>query len=183
MAEARPIPVASQQASPAQAVMTQVAEPMAQQASASNVTALRHPSAQTERVIIPDPMPYPDEPVIATQQREAVRQSDPGLKVGPRPPSNLFAGVQRSNSEAHEVTPPQMPQSLFQLATGMFRKRAAVLPPVTNAAPKRKEPLSQSMPEGVTTMETDPSYERRAPMADDNGMDIPAFLRRQTSAQ
>jgi cell division protein FtsZ len=173
-----PVPVGMMAAQP------RMAEPVTMAQQSTNITALRQQSAQAERVIIPDPMPYPDESIVPrTAQPVQPMERRPAPVSGvplPRQPSSLFA-----HSPGTVQSPPIQPQpsrSLFQSATGLFRKRAAVAP-----APEpmiaRREPAAMEMAQsaGELTMEAERPMERVATALDDRGLDIPAFLRRQSS--
>jgi cell division protein FtsZ len=186
-AEPRPIPVPAG----APVFQTQVTEPIAREAS--NITALRQHS-QPERVVIPDPMPYPDESLVAHMaptRRPApvgvpsalsVEQSNPIATSSSRPASSLFG-----HSPA-TTTPPlgeSVARSLFQSATGLFRKRAPSSP-VPEASPvRRREPSAtdqvEMAPPGELVMEAERPADRRSMALDDGSLDIPAFLRRQSS--
>jgi hypothetical protein len=91
---------------------------------------------------------------------------------------------------AVETAPAQGPgesmtRSLFQHATGLFRKRPA-FPPAPDVIVRRREPVAieavQIASAGELVMETERPMERRASALDENGLDIPAFLRRQSSS-
>jgi len=90
---AMPIPMAASHLAQVASVQAQIADPAVQQVGMSNVTALRHPSGRPERVIIPDPMPYPDDPTAAPVRREASPAARIEASPRPRPPSNLFGHV------------------------------------------------------------------------------------------
>ncbi len=159
------------------------AEPVVSQQQAGSVTALRQQSAQPERVVIPDPMPYPDDPRAQAQPRPEPRvpapggQSVPGVPR-PRQPSSLFP--QTPSAPAAEAVQPA-PWSLFQQVTGLLRKRPAAEP--IQDTSRRREPVAQPAPVPVTELAVEPERpaDRRGNAADETGVDIPAFLRRQTS--
>jgi cell division protein FtsZ len=181
--EPRPIPVPLAPVS-----HVQTAEPIAQQSS--NITTLRQQAAQPERVVIPDPMPFPEE--IAVDQR---RPAPIGNVPPPKPPSSLFAnGASPVQAAPIPAQNESVTRSLFQHATGLFRKRATSAP-VQEMTVRRREPTSVEMaPSGELVMEAERPMERpgerpgerqidRRPMAlDDGGLEIPAFLRRQSSS-
>ena len=82
-----------------------------------------------------------------------------------------------------QVAGESVARSLFQSATGLFRKRAV---PVTTQEPavRRREPMTepaQMATSGELVMEAERPVERRSMAVDDGGLDIPAFLRRQSS--
>ena len=172
-AEPRPIPVPTGAA----AAQMQMAEPVARETT--NITALRQQAASPERVIIPDPMPYPDGPVL--EQRLAAAPQVPL----PKQPSRLFA--QNPGTGAAPAAPSQgesVARSLFQSATGLFRKRAVSSPGPETPVPRR-EPTAvpaQMAPAGELVMEAERPADRRATALDEGGLDIPAFLRRQSSS-
>ena len=157
----------------------QMMDPRAQQSS--NVTTLRQQTVQQERVIIPDPMPYSDDPM---EQRRA----GPGNVPLPKQPSGLFANA--PGTVPVQTAPAQGPgesmtRSLFQHATGLFRKRPA-FSPAPDVVVRRREPVAtepvQIAQAGELVMETERPIERRAMALDESGLDIPAFLRRQSSS-
>jgi cell division protein FtsZ len=195
-AEPRPIPVPMGIGGPAigtvsmgvaQTGMAQphLAEPVAQQSS--NITALRQQAAQPERVIIPDPMPYPDDPV-AEQRRPSPAAGGPVNVPLPKPPSSLF--TQPPGAGSAQVSPVQgesVTRSLFQHATGLFRKRAVSAPaPVPIIPVRRREPSTmepgQMAGAGELVMAAERPADRRSMALDDGGLEIPAFLRRQSSS-
>ena len=163
----------------------QMAEAMMVGNTALNINALRQP-AQPERVIIPDPMPYPEDPRAEAQTapvpppRRAPQV--PGPMVGvpgvprPRAPSSLFPPTPAAGAPVSEA-PAQGSWSLFQQVTGLLRKR-----PVAEPAPepqRRREPQEPAVTE--LAVEQDRQQERRHVAADESNLDIPAFLRRQSS--
>jgi cell division protein FtsZ len=158
---------------------------------ATNVSALRQPAAQPERVIIPDPLASSEEPL--SDSRDPVQQPRPLSTAVPRPkqPSGLFA----HQSGTVQAAPPQptgdtAARGLFQTATGLFRRRAAPapaprIPGGDTQIAQRREPVaagvSQMAHAGELAMDPERPSERRPPTMDDSGLDIPAFLRRQSS--
>ena len=199
-AEPRPIPLPVQSASPMQAQLVEataqaVATPMGQLQPASNIATLRQPAvAQTqERTIIRDPMPLIDEPLAEPAPRPAL-QAQPLPPARPKPPSSLFSQATQAREPAAPV--PSQPagesvaRSLFQQATGLFRKRATAVQaaPEPQHAPeplaRRREPVAEPMAQQYARelpVEADRAADRRAGVADDSGIEIPAFLRRQSS--
>jgi cell division protein FtsZ len=178
----QPIPVPAMSAEPRLAM----AEPMARETS--NITALRHPSAQPERVIIPDPMPFPEEPVVdqappsrEPQQRRPVSGgvfATPSPAAPTVPPPRQSSSLFATPSAAAPVTQPA-PRSLFQSATGLFRKRATPAPAPEPTAKRREEPM-QMASAGELVMEAERPPARSGAL-DSGELDIPAFLRRQSS--
>jgi cell division protein FtsZ len=180
---AEPLPIHVPMGMPT-GMQARLAEPVAQQSS--NITALRQQSAQPERVIIPDPMPYPDEPIaVQAPPPRAPRFESVPL---PRQPSSLFAHSSGTNTGQTVAMQPHgapVARSLFQTATGLFRKRA-VAASVSEAQVRRVEPMAMEAAYGTQmgtelTMEAERPPERRLTALDDGGLDIPAFLRRQSS--
>ena len=184
-AEPRPIPLPMQNAIQMQ---TQMAEPAAMamvspislHQPASNVTALRQQAASQapERVVIRDPMPLLDEPVVEQVPRPLPR---------PKQPSSLFS--QATQAPAAPMTPVRpagepVTRSLFQQATGLFRRRAVQTPVVPEPVTRRREPLAEPVqqPAQELQVDADRAADRRAGVADDSGIEIPAFLRRQLSS-
>ena len=187
----QPIPVPIANAEP----RMMLAEPVAREAS--NITALRQPSAQPERTIIPDPMPYPDEPVVeqAPPPREQPQQrrpmsggvfahpapAAPAAAPPPRPTSSLFATAPVAGTPAAQPAGESVARSLFQSATGLFRKRA-IATPAPEPTVRRREPTEAThmASAGELVMETERPPARSAAL-DSGELDIPAFLRRQSS--
>ena len=217
MAEARPIPVpvtnaaAVTQITPVtsqanmQMAAVHVADPVASPVSVtqpvSNVTTLRQQAAQP--VIIRDPMPLTGEAAMdhlssgasSLPQRRAFQpEATPRPKAG----SGLFATPAGPAEPARETAPAQpagdsIAKTLFQQATGMFRKRQPVAPVLAPEPPRRREPVPPLQEEAE--MEQQPMEapgerageraggrvaERRSQAADE-GLEIPAFLRRQSN--
>ena len=179
---------------PAQAAVPQlahaVAEPVARQNPIVNITALRQPSAlPAEPRIIPDPMPYPEIPApeapIQVQPRQ-VRPMPPG--PAQRPASSLFS---QATARVPEPAPAPArdepaPRGLFQQATGLFRRRAAPAPaPEESPSQRRREPVArpaaavpEMRPHNADELAMDAG---QRPAGADDSLDIPAFLRRQSS--
>jgi cell division protein FtsZ len=172
------------------------AEPMPREVI--NITALRQPATQPERVIIPDPMPYPEEPAAELQvPREQQRRPSPmggfntaapaGGVAGVPPPrqsSSLFATPSAMTAPpAQPVAGESVARSLFQSATGLFRKRATAAP-APEPMVRRREPMAAEAPQMASAGELVMEAERptgRAGALDSSELDIPAFLRRQSS--
>ena len=185
--EAQPIPMARTTA------QAQVAEPVTMQMGVTNVTALRQPSAQPQvqppvmeaRVATPEPAQVIEE--FAPPPHQALRDAAAGranpAQAAPRPrqPSNLFANVQSAPAPAAEpVAATSGPRSLFQQATGLFRKRAAAAPEMPEVTFRRREPAQAAPAHVEPVVEHEYEAERRTQNSDDSGLDIPAFLRRQS---
>jgi cell division protein FtsZ len=119
------------------------------------------------------------------QARPVVHQ--PASRLQPEPlvqlidKANLFAASQRPTA-----MPPQAPMqpmsdpgrpSLFNAVTGAFRRRGALGPvPTAQLQPIRREPaIEEYQPQSA------PVSVQQTPAADQTGLEIPAFLRRQHS--
>ncbi len=168
--EPRPIPVPA--IAPVRAI-----EPVVQ--LSSNITALRQHAVQPERVIIPDPMPFPDEP--AQEQRQPAQSGIRAAVLLPRQASSLFA--HSPGPAASQPLGESVARSLFQSATGLFRKRATSATPEltsTRREPAALEPI-QSTAASELVMESERPSTQRYLGPDDGGLEIPAFLRRQSS--
>jgi cell division protein FtsZ len=180
-AEPLPIPVPTGSA----ALLTRMAEPVAQTQMVSNITALRQQAAQPERVIIPDPMPYPDEPAAEqpAQRRPAQALTAPTGVPLPKQPSSLFATSPVSAVSVPQPSGESVARSLFQSATGLFRKRGnvTVVPEASIRHPEPRTETAYGATSGELVMEAERPQERRTTALDDGGLDIPAFLRRQSS--
>ena len=101
-----------------------------------------------------------------------------------KPSSSLFAqGLTTSsaNGELSQAQGDSVARSLFQSATGLFRKRAVSSPVLDMPVRRREEPTTRMAQPGELVMEAERPMERRAMAVDDSGLDIPAFLRRQSS--
>jgi hypothetical protein len=74
---------------------------------------------------------------------------------------------------------------LFQHATGLFRKRP-MFAPAPEPAVRRREPVAMEAVQVLQTtdlvMETERPIASRTTAVDESGLDIPAFLRRQSSS-
>jgi len=178
--EPRPIPTPVN--GPAQVQMTQ---PTAQQVT--NITALRQQTVQPERAVIPDPMPYPDEAIVGQRRPMPslpVQGGSIGAPLSSKPSSSLFAqglATSSGNGELSQANGESVARSLFQSATGLFRKRAVSPPAPEMPIRRREEPTTRMAQTGELVMEAERPTERRAIAVDDSGLDIPAFLRRQSS--
>ena len=97
--------------------------------------------------------------------------------AGPRPRSGLFAEPSRPAAAA--PIPPSVPEaprhSLFGNVTGLLRRRATPATPPQPAAPEamRREPTAEPRPE--------PRPQVHPVGGEDMGLEIPTFLRRQSS--
>ena len=199
MAEPRPIYVpasASTMTSPQ--VVAQAADPMTmQQQIVPNVMPLRTQSVAPERVVIPDPVGLHDESIMEryasnnplgqalAQPAGQTRRAAPVVPARPKQPSSLFA-TQPASAPAVGTAPASQTESvarnLFQQATGLFRKRPVAAPPQPEAETRKREPVVQQEPRPAELdMRQERPVERRAAAQDDGAMDIPAFLRRQSS--
>jgi cell division protein FtsZ len=188
-ADARPVstpvtgPAQMHSAHPTAAYPTTSAYPSAHHVT--NVMALRQQTVQQERAVIPDPMPYPDEVLVGQRRTQPAVQSGSGpAPLASKPPSSLFAQGLVANSA--EVDPSQaqgesVARSLFQSATGLFRKRAMSSPVPEVPLRRREEPTTRMAQPGELVMETERPMDRRSMAVDESGLDIPAFLRRQSS--
>jgi cell division protein FtsZ len=157
----------------------------------ATVTALRQPSVQPERVVIPDPLPYPDESqperAIAHERRVQPVTMSVATPVAvavsaPKPSSGLFAHAPAGVQAAPQPAGDSVARSLFQSATGLFRRRATPTPAVDPRI-ARREPVSEmAAPAPVAELAVDerPAM-TRASGIDSGDLDIPAFLRRQSS--
>ena len=144
-------------------------------------TVLRQASPQA------DAMPFTE-----TQPNQPAMQARPSLQPHPARPlpeplvqlthkANLFAEAQRPTSMPPQGMVPPAPEtgrpSLFNAVTGAFKRRA--MPSAGAMAPQplpRREPAMeeyQPQPAPVSVQQTS--------AADQTGLEIPAFLRRQHS--
>jgi cell division protein FtsZ len=150
--------------------MIQTAHPMVvpggQAAIATAPTSLMGAPVLQQAAAAPE---YEPEPVMqAEPQRPQPRPAAPPVQAA-RPPvrSGLFA----EPAAAAPAPPPAAPRnSLFGIVTGAIRGRGA--PAAAPEAP-RAEPLMHTQPEPRASV-------RQAP-TEEMGLDIPAFLRRQSS--
>jgi len=185
----QPIPMPIMNAEPRMAM----AEPIAREIS--NITALRQHSAQPERVIIPDPMPYPEEPAAeqapAPREQQQRRPMSGGVFVNPAPggvplprqSSSLFANAPAVSAPVAQPAGESVARSLFQSATGLFRKRATAAPAPEPIVRRLEQPTAepiQMASAGELVMEAERPPARSAAL-DSGELDIPAFLRRQSS--
>ena len=127
-------------------------------------------------------MLYPDDAM--EQRRTPLGNDDDCLKQ----PAGLFAhapGTVPVRSAAGSGPGKSVTRSLFQHATGLFRKRPA-FSPAPEVVVRRREPVAvepaQIAQAGELVMEAERPIERRSTALDESGLDIPAFLRRQSSS-
>jgi hypothetical protein len=101
----------------------------------------------------------------------------------PRQSSSLFANVPAASAPAAPPAGESVARTLFQSATGLFRKRA-IAAPVPEPIVRRREPMAieagQMASAGELVMEAERPPVRSAAL-DSGELDIPAFLRRQSS--
>jgi cell division protein FtsZ len=155
------------------------AAPVFMPAAVQAPTLLRQASPQPEMVSVAE---VPMQPV--PQQRPVTQQQ---LRPTPEPlvqlaaKANLFAEAQRpmampSQPSAQPAADPGRP-SLFNAVTGAFRRRAMPTPaPVAQPQSMRREPAMEDYQPQPAPMPAQP-----APVAEQTGLEIPAFLRRQQS--
>jgi cell division protein FtsZ len=169
--EPRPIPMPVMGTAPMHS-----SDPLAHQTS--NITSLRQQTAQQERSVIPDPLPYPDDAILG-QWRAAHADAASAVPVT-RQPSSLFAAGS-TTAEPSLAQGDSVARSLFQSATGLFRKRAVSSQTHEMPVRRHEEPTMRMGQPGELVMEAERPMERRAMAVDESALDIPAFLRRQSS--
>ncbi len=114
-------------------------------------------------------------PIVTTHP--PLRQHQPSVTTVAR--GELFADASRPNAAPPASTPVVQPSQeavgnkLFKAVTGVFRRNAAPPPAPTPPAPERKAPI-------ITPAAPD-APEAHEPSHKDVGIEIPAFLRRQSS--
>ena len=132
----------------------------------------------------PQPIPHPIAPVHAAMPVHSVTASVQALGVTPprtAPPASragLFAEAPRGAAAqaAQHPAPEAIRPSLFSTVTGAFRRRLPVAVAAAEpAAPVRAEPMVQP------TRAEGPQASVRQTAGEEVGLDIPAFLRRQSS--
>jgi len=175
-----PLPVPVPAAQPAMAAAMQAA-PQAAPAPVVMAQPLRQASGQPHAVApqfepamsVAEAAPAPFS--VAPVALHAVPQPQPAPRVAPQPVGRgLFAEAPRPTAAPAVPQPTAEPArpSLFTTVTGAFRRRAGA--PPMGEVPARQEPVMQPHPEPVR-----PSV--RPATTDDAALDIPAFLRRQSS--
>jgi cell division protein FtsZ len=158
----------------------QMAQPMIQTAHPMNAPAAQAAIATAPTSLmgapvlqqVPAPV-YEAEPQMqAEPARPQPRPAAPPAPAAARPParSGLFAEPGIPAPAAPPPPPPAPRNSLFGIVTGAIRGRAA---PAPAPEPARAEPLMNAQPEPRASV-------RQAP-TEEMGLDIPAFLRRQSS--
>jgi len=114
---------------------------------------------------------------VASAQPMTAARIAPGLP--PRIGSGLFNEAPRPTAAPATQSPlPEVPRpSLFNTVTGAFRRRMASPVPTEAAPPVRAEPMlhAEQRPEGAR------ASVRLANGVEEPTLEIPAFLRRQTS--
>jgi cell division protein FtsZ len=169
----------------AQPMMVQTAHPMAgptahtsaNQAAAASATSapvslMGAPVLQSVPSLAPEPEPAMAE-AMARPQQQAARPVAPQPAQRPAPRSGLFAEAGVTAPPAAPPPPPPAPRnSLFGIVTGAIRGRSA--PAAAPAEPQpRSEPMMNGHGEARASVRPAPTEEM--------GLDIPAFLRRQSS--
>ncbi|MBN8874396.1 MAG: cell division protein FtsZ [Rhodospirillales bacterium] len=159
-----PAPAPIHHAAPAEAVAMHAAEPMAaaaQPVGQAHVMPLRQPAAPTAA-----PAPVARGGLFAEAPRPTATPANPVAAPAPS-------------------MEPARP-SLFSQVTGAFRRRTS-MPQGYEAAPQRQEPVAAPVvtpvggPAQAQGRQEAPQATSRAVGGDEVGLDIPAFLRRQTS--
>ena len=174
-AGAGPAPIMGGQPHP----LRQPAPQLVSMADAMPETASMMESAQPGT---PHPIPHPVAPVHGGMPVHSVTASVQG--VGFNPPragapasrASLFAAAPQQGSVAPSAPEAARP-SLFSTVTGAFRRRQQ--PPLAGtepASPVRAEPVMQQAPRAEP-----PQASVRQTAGEEVGLDIPAFLRRQSS--
>jgi cell division protein FtsZ len=146
---------------------------------------LRHPSHDTESVgntAIAMEAPV-QQPVLQRPVQARPPQFQPQPIVQPAARANLFADAQRPASMPPSggqmyAAPDAGRPSLFNTVTGAFRRRAA--PPSPAAALQQPQPMRRDLPEDYHPEAPRVSVQQTS-AADETGIEIPAFLRRQSS--
>jgi cell division protein FtsZ len=178
----QPIPVPAAQA--AGAMMMHAASPTVHAAPMMSATPLRQPAAQMRAQAQAEPIidgnvaldaPPSAQPASPPVQPAAARISAAFTQKAASP---LFT---EARPTAAPATPPAMPEparpSLFTTVTGAFRRRPSPAPVAEASAPPRSEPVLR------TEHRAEPPHAsvRLAASSDEPTLEIPAFLRRQTS--
>ncbi|HET6305814.1 MAG TPA: cell division protein FtsZ [Rhodopila sp.] len=136
-----------------------------------------HPETAAAAAMMMDVQPQQPAP----QQGRPVPQAQPMSPVQQlNEKANLFAAAQRPTAMPAHVPPPAPEParpSLFNTMTGAFRRRA-----VQPAAPVAPQPAVRREPELSDSQAPNPHVSvRQTSAADETGIEIPAFLRRQHS--
>jgi len=119
--------------------------------------------------------------IPAHLQQPLKPQSARPVRPSARPPAGMFNDPGRTGTEP-AAAPPR--KTLFGIVTGVFRVSAAPqLPAEAPRAPSRPEPAAQDHGAGPAAAETHPDHGGQQIGQDERDLDIPTFLRRQTSGQ
>lgn len=176
-------------ATPAQQSPAPTAEaaPAAPQAAAATAASAAAPAAsQGAPASAPQPTPVPHVPAGATPLRQAgTPPSAPSPHAVPPQVAQAQRGSPRSSlfsdgGKSAEAQPqPQQPRSLFGLVTGALRRHSAppqqAEPQAPAAAPQPRAEPSLQQPQATRPS---PNPQQQGGTPEDNGLDIPAFLRR-----
>jgi cell division protein FtsZ len=117
----------------------------------------------------------PAVPTKPATQRPAAFQPQPVGPAGPRP--GLFADEQRPVTAAQAPTqavPEPARHSLFSTMTDAFRRRGPTSAATAVPQPQRREPVADGYQDARASV-------RQTSAAEEAGIEIPAFLRRQSS--
>ena len=168
-----PVPVAQPAMSPAMQAAPQQAPVMMAQ-PLRQASGQPHAMPQSESAMsVADVAPAHASPVAPVALHAVPPQPTP--RVAPQPVGRgLFAEAPRPTAAPAVPQPTAEPArpSLFSTVTGAFRRRTGV--PALGEAPARQEPMMETRPEPVRASV-------RPATTDDAALDIPAFLRRQSS--
>ncbi len=177
-AVAQPMPVmqpVSMQVAPAMptpSLQPQVAMPMSLPQQGQAPVSLMGAPTVPQAAAAPDAEPASYAPVEAQQAarpRPAAAPQQPTRPFVP-PRAGLFTEAQPSAPAQPVQAPPPPRNSLFGIVTGAIRGRGAAAPA---PEPQRAEPSLNGHAEGAASV--------RPAQTDEMGLDIPAFLRRQSS--
>jgi cell division protein FtsZ len=200
---ARPTPAAASAAAPAQqsmlgpivasgslAVQANL-EPAPQTIETPAAAVAATPAPVAEAVSEPTPVAIPAEPVATAPAEPAAavraaaparadgpfipsRPVEPLLRSEPAKPANALAEADMMNAGKQPAPKPKATPNLFRRITGLGLSRPAAAQP---SEPK----LAQPAPRAVPVQPTLTNIERSTAPADDDQLDIPAFLRRQAN--
>jgi cell division protein FtsZ len=153
-----------------------------------SISPLRQPSHDTESigntaVAMESPVPHPAAQQRPLQARAPQFQAQPMAPQASR--STLFADAQRPASIPPSggqlyAAPDSGRPSLFNTVTGAFRRRAAPLPPA-GVALQQPQPMRRDLPVDDYQAEAPRVSVQQTSAAEETGIEIPAFLRRQSS--
>jgi cell division protein FtsZ len=154
-------------------------------AQATASSPLRQVSPQAEPLVAQAAVMEVQVQQPAAQSRPVLQQRQPQTLAQPAAKANLFADPQRptampAQTPVQTVPQPSRPSLFVQMTEGLLRRAAKHAVPVAQPQALRREPAVEDYQPHVAAQPTQVSVQQTS-AADQTGIEIPAFLRRQHS--